>query len=53
MAAPEEALAMEGVACTHLGYEVLVKRKVDELLVWECLPTDVSTDKDHTEMAVT
>ena len=28
----EEALATEGVTRTHLGYEVLVKLKVDELL---------------------
>jgi hypothetical protein len=41
------------VAHAHLGYEVLAKRKVDEFLVWECLPTDVSMDKDHTEMAAT
>jgi hypothetical protein len=31
----EEVLAMQGVARTHLGYEVLVKLKVDEFLEHE------------------
>jgi Replication initiator protein A len=33
----EEALATDGVARTRLGYEVLVKLKVDELLEQECV----------------
>jgi len=36
----EESLATEGVARTRLGYEVLVKLKVDELLEREDLPAD-------------
>jgi hypothetical protein len=40
----EGALATEGVARTRLGYEVLVKLKVDELLEREYLPTDVSRE---------
>ena len=49
----EEALATEGVARTRLGYEVLVKLKVDELLEQEYLPTDVSPDGGHAEIAAT
>jgi hypothetical protein len=33
----EEALAADGVARTRLGYEVLVKLKMDELLERECI----------------
>jgi hypothetical protein len=36
----DEALAAEGVDRTHLGYDVLVKLKVDELLEREDLPAD-------------
>jgi hypothetical protein len=44
---------MEGVARTRLGYEVLVKLKVDEFLEREYLPTDVSHEGGHAEIAVT
>jgi hypothetical protein len=37
----EEALAKDGVARTHLGYEVLVKLKLDELLEREDLSADI------------
>jgi hypothetical protein len=47
----EEALANDGVARTHLGYEVLVKLKVDELLEQGFMPTDVSDDGGHGESA--
>jgi hypothetical protein len=33
----EEALAADGVDRTHLGYDMLVKLKIDELLEWESL----------------
>jgi hypothetical protein len=49
----EEILATEGVARTRLGYEVLVKLKVDELLEQEYLPTDVHHDDGHREIATT
>jgi hypothetical protein len=49
----EQALATEGVVRTHLGYEVLVKLKVDELLEQEYLPTDRPHDDGHTEIATT
>jgi hypothetical protein len=41
----EEALAADGVARTCLGYEVLVKLKVDELLEREDLSADVSASQ--------
>jgi hypothetical protein len=41
----EEVLAMEGVARTRLGYEVLVKLKLDELLEREDLSADVSVSQ--------
>jgi hypothetical protein len=37
----------------RLGYEVLVKIKVDELLERECIPTNVSQDGGHVEIATT
>jgi hypothetical protein len=40
----EEILATEGVSRTHLGYEVLVKLKVDEFLEQEYWPTDMHPD---------
>jgi hypothetical protein len=49
----EEALANDGVARTHLGYEVLVKLKVDELLEQGFMPTDVSDVGGHGESAAT
>jgi hypothetical protein len=49
----EEALAAEGVAHTRLGYEMLVRLKVDELLEREYLPTDASPDGGHAEIAAT
>jgi hypothetical protein len=41
----EEALAADGVECTRLGYEVLVKLKLDELLEREDLSADVSVSQ--------
>ena len=38
----EEALAKEGVNRTHLGYDVLVKLKMDDLLEQEDLSADMS-----------
>lgn len=49
----EEALAAEGVARTRLGYEMLVKLKVDELVEQAYLPTDVSHAGGRLEMATT
>jgi hypothetical protein len=49
----EEALTTEGVARTRLGYEVLVKLKVDEFLEQAYLPADVSHDGGHAETAAT
>jgi hypothetical protein len=37
----EEALARDGVDRTHLGYDVLVKLKVDDLLEQEGVPMPV------------
>jgi restriction endonuclease Mrr len=39
----EEALATEGVARTHLGYEVLVKLKVDEFLEHEGIEKEATS----------
>jgi hypothetical protein len=41
----EEALATDGVACTRLGYEVLVKIKTDELLEREYLSAPTRDDR--------
>jgi hypothetical protein len=49
----EEALAMEGVARTCLGYEVLVKLKVDEFLEQEYRPMDMPQDDNRAEIATT
>jgi hypothetical protein len=49
----EEALAEDGVACARLGYDVLVKLKLEELLEREFMPSDVSDDGGHGESAVT
>ena len=38
----EEALAADGVARMRLGYEVLVKLKMDELLEQECVRMHVA-----------
>jgi hypothetical protein len=43
----EEALAADGVQRTHLGYEVLVKLKVDDLLEQEGVPMPASADGAH------
>jgi hypothetical protein len=48
----EEALAAAGVACTRLGYDVLVKLKVDELLDREDLPAAGGDDRTPAERAV-
>jgi hypothetical protein len=47
----EEVLATQGVARTHVGYEVLVKLKVDEFLEQEYRPTGMNRDNDHEETA--
>jgi hypothetical protein len=49
----EEILATEGVVRTRLGYEVLVKLKVDELLEQEYRPTDMPHDDNRAEIATT
>jgi hypothetical protein len=49
----EEALAADGVARTHLGYDVLVKLKVDDLLEQEGIPMPESADGAHPPAAVT
>jgi restriction endonuclease Mrr len=49
----EEVLATEGVARMHLGYEVLVKLKVDEFLEQEYLPMDMNHDDDRVEITTT
>jgi plasmid replication initiation protein len=49
----EEALATEGVARTRLGYEVLVKLKIDEFLEQEYRPTGRHCDDGHAEIATT
>jgi hypothetical protein len=41
----EEALAADGVACTRLGYEVLVKIKTDELLERDYLSIPARDDR--------
>jgi hypothetical protein len=43
----EEALAADGVDRTRLGYEVLVKLKVDELLEREDLSADIDVSRSH------
>jgi hypothetical protein len=43
----EEALAADGVARTRLGYEVLVKLKMDDLLEQACVRMPVSADGAH------
>jgi hypothetical protein len=47
----EEALAADGVARTRLGYDVLVKLKMDELLEREYLPTDVRVSQGDPDTA--
>jgi hypothetical protein len=49
----QEALATEGVARTHLGYEVLVKLKVDEFLEEEYWPVDMPHNGGPAEIAAT
>jgi hypothetical protein len=49
----EESLVADGVARTHLGYDVLVKLKMDELLDQEGTPMPVSADEAHLSAAVT
>jgi hypothetical protein len=46
----EEALAADGVERTRLGYEVLVKLKLDELLEREDLSADVSVSQGDPDM---
>jgi hypothetical protein len=49
----EEALATDGTDSTRLGYDVLVKIKLDELLEREFMPMDVSKDGGHAEITAT
>ena len=49
----EEALAADGVARTRLGYDVLVKLKMDDLLEQEGIPMPVSADGAHPPATVT
>ena len=49
----QEVLATKGVGRTRLGYEVLVKLKVDELLEREYLPGDASHEGSHAEITAT
>jgi hypothetical protein len=48
----EEALANDGVERTRLGYDVLVKLKMDELLEQEFIQTNMSDDRAHSSAAV-
>ena len=48
----EEALAKGRVGRVHLGYEVLPKLKLDELLEREYLPVDVSVSEGHPDTMV-
>ena len=48
----EEALANDGVARTRLGYEVLVKLKVDELLERDYLAVDGSASESTADTVV-
>jgi hypothetical protein len=43
----EKALATDGVECTRLGYNVLVKLKIDDLLEQEGILMPVSADGAH------
>jgi hypothetical protein len=49
----EEVIANDGTDGTHLGYDVLVKMKMDELIEREVVPTDTSDDGGHAEIAAT
>lgn len=49
----EKALAADGVERTRLGYNVLVKLKMDDLLAQEGIPMPVSTDGAHPPATVT
>jgi hypothetical protein len=49
----EEALATGGVARTRLGYEVLVKLKIDEFLEQDYRPTGMHCDDGRAEIATT
>ena len=43
----EKALATNGAECTRLGYNVLVKLKIDDLLEQEGILMPVSADGAH------
>jgi hypothetical protein len=49
----EEALAIEGVDHTRLGYDVLVKIKMDDLLEQACVPMPMSADGAYPPTEVT
>ena len=46
----EEGLATDGTDRTRLGYDVLVKMKMDEFLEREFTPSDVSEDGGKAEI---
>jgi hypothetical protein len=48
----EEALAKGRVGRVHLGYEVLLKLKLDELLEREYLPANVSASEGNPDTTV-
>jgi hypothetical protein len=48
----EEALAKGGVDRVHLGYEVLLELKLDELLEREYLPANVSASEGNPDTTV-
>jgi hypothetical protein len=49
----QEGLATEGVSRMHLGYEVLVKLKVDEFIEQEYQPINMHHDSGSAEIAAT
>ena len=49
----EEGLATDGTDRTRLGYDALVKLKMDEFLEREFVLTDVSEDRGKAEIAAT
>jgi hypothetical protein len=48
----EEALAKDGVGRVHLGYKVLLKLKLDELLERESLQANVSASEGNPDTTV-
>ena len=48
----EEALTNDGIDRTHLGYDVLAKLKMDDLLEQEDLAADMSASERHPDTTV-